>query len=235
MPINKDDIDQELDLENDIDLPAKPAKKARPQVEGINAPRVSRETVKVRPTFKAAEEFKPSSHRLMPERVSTRSGRKSGFDKAWWIILIVLILLAAGDWAFGSRLPRVLNFFRRGTVAPTSATGQQAYVPPVEPASPATSTPTTSTPASLVPATTTPATSTSVALPAAAGKQLKINNTGSGYLNVRSQPSTAGALITKVHPGETYAYIDHQYDWYKIVLPGGQAGWVAGQYVTVLK
>ena len=47
--------------------------------------------------------------------------------------------------------------------------------------------------------------------------QLTINPTPTKYLNVRSQPSSAGAIISQVFPGETYTYTASQNGWYKII------------------
>ncbi|MFC1598314.1 SH3 domain-containing protein, partial [Patescibacteria group bacterium] len=55
-----------------------------------------------------------------------------------------------------------------------------------------------------------------------------------GYLNVRSQPTTADGIIGTVTPGETYVYTEERGGWYHIVLPDGTSGWVIGQYVKVL-
>ncbi len=65
-------------------------------------------------------------------------------------------------------------------------------------------------------------------------KSIKINDNSLGYLNVRSEPSSSGKVITQVHPGEQYAYGDAKYGWYEITLGAGKTGWVSGQYVTVI-
>ena len=233
MPIDSND---ELDLESDFESPPpRPAKKTRPQVEGINSPKASREVVKVKTAFKGAEEFKPTESKLMPDRVSTRKGGGARGGKIFWIILIILILLALGDWLFGNYLPASLDFFSHGNVPTTTNNDQPSPVPTLQDQPTAMPTPATTTIDSLIPsASSTPATSTPVTAPVS-GKQLKINDTGTGFLNVRSQPSTASALITKVHPGETYVYVAQKSGWYQIALPGDKTGWVAGQYVSVVK
>lgn len=65
--------------------------------------------------------------------------------------------------------------------------------------------------------------------------QVKISATPTGYLNVRSTPSTGGKLLTKVHPGEVYTYTQTKNGWYYIVLPDHTQGWITGQYATVVK
>lgn len=84
----------------------------------------------------------------------------------------------------------------------------------------------------LPPASTSAA--TTVTAPAAAPSQnrLRISNTPTGYLNVRSQPSTSGQIIGKVYPGQIHESDDSQDGWYRIQLKSNQSGWVDGEYVT---
>lgn len=65
-------------------------------------------------------------------------------------------------------------------------------------------------------------------------QQVEILPTGVGYLNLRDEAATTGEIIATVKPGETYIYTEEQNDWYMIILPDGQSGWVSGQYVKVL-
>lgn len=67
--------------------------------------------------------------------------------------------------------------------------------------------------------------------------QLKIIQTGIGYLNVRSQPNTSSSIVAKVNPGETYVYTEKNNGWYKITgLPSSSTeGWVLGQYIDLVK
>lgn len=60
-------------------------------------------------------------------------------------------------------------------------------------------------------------------------KKVKIAPTPTGFLNVRSSPSTSSSVVDKVNPGETYDLLEEQSGWYKIKLPSGQ-GWVSSQY-----
>lgn len=69
----------------------------------------------------------------------------------------------------------------------------------------------------------------------AALQQVRILDTGTGYLNVRSEPdSSLTNVITTVAPGEILTYTVEQNGWYQITLPDGQTGWIAGQYAEVL-
>ncbi len=61
--------------------------------------------------------------------------------------------------------------------------------------------------------------------------RVEIENTGVGFLRVRTGPSTATAEVTTVEPGEIFPYTDEQSGWYKITLPDGKSGWVSGRYV----
>jgi cytoskeletal protein RodZ len=63
-------------------------------------------------------------------------------------------------------------------------------------------------------------------------KRIRITNTPTGYLNIRSQPSLSGSVIGKVYPGQTYTYSVTQDGWYLIRLKSSRSGWVDGQYIT---
>ena len=63
--------------------------------------------------------------------------------------------------------------------------------------------------------------------------QLEINSTPTGYLNVRSQPSLLGQIITQVSPGQTFAYSQTKSGWYEIELPNEQSGWIDGTYASI--
>lgn len=63
--------------------------------------------------------------------------------------------------------------------------------------------------------------------------QLKIKSTPTGYLNVRSEPSTAGLLVGKVNPGDIFTYTNKKSGWYEIVLPENKTGWVIETYTEV--
>lgn len=62
---------------------------------------------------------------------------------------------------------------------------------------------------------------------------LRITDTETGVLNVRTVPGLGGEVITGAVPGEKYIWTDQQGDWYKIRI-GEEEGWVSGRYVTVL-
>lgn len=62
------------------------------------------------------------------------------------------------------------------------------------------------------------------------GSRVVIQDTPTGFLRVRENPSTAGSEIGRVNPGEEYELLEEQNGWYKIKLSDGKTGWVSGQY-----
>ncbi|MBA2173489.1 N-acetylmuramoyl-L-alanine amidase [Halobacillus locisalis] len=50
-------------------------------------------------------------------------------------------------------------------------------------------------------------------------------------LNVRTEGSTKGSIVTQVRAGQLFDYIDYQDRWYHIRLSDGRTGWVAGWLV----
>lgn len=67
---------------------------------------------------------------------------------------------------------------------------------------------------------------------------VKIQTTPTGWLKVRSEPTTVNDsnVITKVNPGETYGFIEaNESGWYKITLTDEKEGWVSGQYAKLYK
>lgn len=67
-----------------------------------------------------------------------------------------------------------------------------------------------------------------------AASLLRILPTPTSYLNVRAEPSRAGALVTQVNPGEEYVFMAQRDAWYQIELPDGRSGWVIETYVSVI-
>lgn len=62
-------------------------------------------------------------------------------------------------------------------------------------------------------------------------EKVLIQNTPTGWLNVREGPGTNYPIITKVYPGENYALLDESGEWVKIDLDGKNNGWVFGRYI----
>lgn len=65
-------------------------------------------------------------------------------------------------------------------------------------------------------------------------EKIKVLETSVGYLNVRSEPSTASEKIGEVNAGEEYEIADEDNDWYQIILADGNLGWVSSVYVDKL-
>ncbi len=59
---------------------------------------------------------------------------------------------------------------------------------------------------------------------------IRIKETPTGWLRVRSEPSVGASESAKVNPGESYALIEEIPNWYKILFNDEQEGWVAAQY-----
>jgi len=59
---------------------------------------------------------------------------------------------------------------------------------------------------------------------------IRIKETPTGWLRVRTEPSVGASESAKVSPGETYDLIEEQPNWYKILFNDEQEGWVAAQY-----
>ncbi|MEJ2347824.1 MAG: PEGA domain-containing protein, partial [Patescibacteria group bacterium] len=63
-------------------------------------------------------------------------------------------------------------------------------------------------------------------------EEVKILTTPTGFLRVRSEPSTAGEEVGQVTPGEKYPYLDTDEDtgWFKIEYEDGEEGWISNTY-----
>lgn len=68
---------------------------------------------------------------------------------------------------------------------------------------------------------------------------VKIKDTPTGWLNVRSEPSTAKkeeSILTKIDPGELFPFIEvNSTGWYKIEYKDGEEGWISGQYAELYR
>lgn len=67
-------------------------------------------------------------------------------------------------------------------------------------------------------------------------QEVQIEDTPTGFLNVRSGPGTNFAKIAKVKPGETYQLISEDASnggWYQIRLDASRTGWVIKEYAKI--
>jgi uncharacterized protein YgiM (DUF1202 family) len=62
--------------------------------------------------------------------------------------------------------------------------------------------------------------------------QVEVSQTPTGYLRVRSEPSTLGNEVGRVVPGVKYNLIetDVKSGWFKIEYSEGQSGWISNQF-----
>ena len=63
-------------------------------------------------------------------------------------------------------------------------------------------------------------------------EEVEILSTPTGFLRVRSGPSTAGEEVAQVEPGDRFPYLETDEDtgWFKIEYADGEEGWVSNQY-----
>jgi uncharacterized protein YgiM (DUF1202 family) len=217
----------------------KTIKPVKPLVEGINSPKNTQDVILVKNNLSQKEKEllteSPSSNqsankpepRLMPESVFTSINKKSHHIGRWLLIFVVLLILVAGGyefyvWKLQNGQTPVVGHYHPAVQAtePFSLAGGTA------PTSTLITAISSSTPLGI--ASTTP-TSTPPAEPVL---QVKISSTPTGFLNVRSTPSSSGKVVTQVHPGEIYTYTKTQSGWYEITYSGLNQGWVSGQYVV---
>lgn len=67
-------------------------------------------------------------------------------------------------------------------------------------------------------------------------KYIKILNTPTGFLRVRSEASSSAKEVGQVKPGEEYRYLGESTDgsWYQINFDEEIEGWVTGQYSEIV-
>lgn len=67
--------------------------------------------------------------------------------------------------------------------------------------------------------------------------RISIKETPTGFLRVRSEPSTLAEEVGKVEPGDEYEIVekDEKTGWYKIEYKEGSFGWVSNSYVEVIE
>lgn len=59
---------------------------------------------------------------------------------------------------------------------------------------------------------------------------IRIKDTPTGFLRVRSAPNTSATEVTQVKPGDTFPLLEEKEGWYKIPYAEGKEGWVSGRY-----
>ncbi len=65
---------------------------------------------------------------------------------------------------------------------------------------------------------------------------VRIKDTPTGWLKVRSEPSSDETVLAKVDVGEVFPYLDEEENgWYKIEYEEGEEGWVSGVYCELVE
>ena len=65
----------------------------------------------------------------------------------------------------------------------------------------------------------------------AAPEKLRVIETSTGWLNVRTGPGTSYDILTKVNVGDELEIVGEEPEWYQVSLPGDfGAGWVYALY-----
>ncbi len=62
--------------------------------------------------------------------------------------------------------------------------------------------------------------------------EVVINETPTGWLNVREDAGTNYPVIGRVNPGETYPLLEENKGWFRIKLNDSNDGWILAQYAT---
>lgn len=65
--------------------------------------------------------------------------------------------------------------------------------------------------------------------------KLKILDTPTSWLRVRTAPSLSAKEIARVNPGKEYPYLKEEQGWYQIQLNADATGWVLGSYIKVIE
>ncbi|MFZ2202456.1 MAG: type II secretion system F family protein [Microgenomates group bacterium] len=68
------------------------------------------------------------------------------------------------------------------------------------------------------------------ATPTPTPREIRVIDTGTGFLNIREEPALGAAIIGRALPGETYEFLDKTDEWYLIIF-SGRRGWVNAAYV----
>ncbi|AAM24136.1 uncharacterized protein YgiM (DUF1202 family) [Caldanaerobacter subterraneus subsp. tengcongensis MB4] len=62
---------------------------------------------------------------------------------------------------------------------------------------------------------------------------LGVGKVTGNYVNVRTEGSLSGSVITQVSKDEVVTVLEKQGDWYRIRLSDGREGWIYGEYLSV--
>jgi len=59
-----------------------------------------------------------------------------------------------------------------------------------------------------------------------------INETGTGWLRVRFEPTLNASEAAKITPGKTFEVLEEKEGWYRIEYETGKMGWISSNYVS---
>lgn len=62
--------------------------------------------------------------------------------------------------------------------------------------------------------------------------RVKILETPTGWLRVRTDPSLSASETAKIKPGQTHLLLEEKPGWFKIQYEEGKEGWISSQYAT---
>ena len=80
-----------------------------------------------------------------------------------------------------------------------------------------------------------PSPSPTVVLPDPQKPYAIIKETGTGWLRVRDEASSAGVEVGRVDVGKKYKYLSNLEGWYEIEYTPGKTGWISGQYADIIR
>lgn len=66
-------------------------------------------------------------------------------------------------------------------------------------------------------------------------QRVNIKDTPTGFLRVRSGPSTSASEVAQVKPGEKYPLIEEKEGWYKIAYNDNKEGWISARYAEKIE
>jgi cell division ATPase FtsA len=61
---------------------------------------------------------------------------------------------------------------------------------------------------------------------------VRVGETPTGWLNVRSGPGVTFDVLTRVVPGDRLSLLAREGEWAEVMLPDGESGWVSGEYIV---
>jgi len=61
-------------------------------------------------------------------------------------------------------------------------------------------------------------------------QKVKILDTPTGFLRVRESANLSSQQVETVNPGDTFDLVSEENDWFQILLPDGNNGWVSAEY-----